>query len=133
MISTTNLQVSLRMQLNTILFAKTLVRKDVSSAPNGVHSNYSIPALEISPTPSAASSTSDLPSTAGDISSFAGSATEAESDTAPKVHEDALIQDEEDFSSKSQIMTLMTTDVDRVAEFSTHFSSLIGKSLLLLG
>ncbi len=38
-------------------------------------------------------------------------------------------KDEEEFSSKAQIMTLMTTDVDRVSEFSWHLFALIGKPL----
>ncbi|KAL5499194.1 hypothetical protein ACEPAH_1712 [Sanghuangporus vaninii] len=76
----TNLQVKIRMQLNTLLFAKTLVRKDVTSA----------------------------------IMS---------SDKATK--SGAKASAEEDFSSKAQIMTLMTTDVDRVAEFVWHFYTLI--------
>ena len=33
--------------------------------------------------------------------------------------------DEDDFSSKAQIMTLMTTDVDRVSDFAWHMFSLI--------
>jgi hypothetical protein len=36
--------------------------------------------------------------------------------------------EEEEFSSKAQIMTLMTTDVDRVSEFSWHIFTLIGTS-----
>jgi hypothetical protein len=38
---------------------------------------------------------------------------------------------EDEFSSKAQIMTLMTTDVDRVSEFSWHLFSLVGASLVL--
>jgi hypothetical protein len=34
--------------------------------------------------------------------------------------------DEDDFSSKAQIMTLMTTDVDRVSDFAWHVFSLVG-------
>ncbi|KAL5522541.1 hypothetical protein ACEPAG_8557 [Sanghuangporus baumii] len=74
----TNPQVKIRM--NTLLFAKTLVRKDVTSA----------------------AVSSDKATKSG-----------------PKVG--AV----EDFSSKAQIMTLMTTDVDRVAEFVWHFYTLI--------
>jgi hypothetical protein len=36
--------------------------------------------------------------------------------------------DEAEFSSKAQIMTLMTTDVDRVSDFSWHMFSLVGAS-----
>lgn len=34
--------------------------------------------------------------------------------------------DDDDFSSKAQIMTLMTTDVDRVSDFAWHIFSLVG-------
>ena len=37
--------------------------------------------------------------------------------------------DGDDFASKAAIMTLMTTDVDRVSEFPRHLCSLVGKSL----
>ncbi|KAK7044499.1 multidrug resistance-associated ABC transporter protein [Favolaschia claudopus] len=82
-LSTTTIQVRLRNQLNSILFAKTLVRKDVaSSAPT--------------------SSSKDK-------------------DDAAEKKED----EEDDFSSKAQIMTLMTTDVDRVSEFAWHLFTLV--------
>ncbi|KAJ7691594.1 P-loop containing nucleoside triphosphate hydrolase protein [Mycena rosella] len=67
-LSTTTLQVRLRNQLNTVLFAKTLVRKDAEVEKK---------------------------------------------------------DDEDDFSSKAQIMTLMTTDVDRVSEFAWHLFTLV--------
>ncbi|KAJ7185377.1 multidrug resistance-associated ABC transporter [Mycena filopes] len=88
-LSTTTLQVRLRNQLNTILFAKTLVRKDVaSSAP-----------------PPTSSKDKDKTKDA----------------EAEKKKDD----DEDDFSSKAQIMTLMTTDVDRVSEFAWHLFTLV--------
>jgi hypothetical protein len=34
-------------------------------------------------------------------------------------------ENDDDFSSKSQVMTLMTTDVDRVSEFAWHLFSLV--------
>ena len=87
-ISTTTLQVRLRVQLNSILFAKTLVRKDLASTGSN-------------------------------------SPTEGKKDgTAP---EGDVEKKDDDFSSKSQIMTLMTTDVDRVSDFSWHFFSLVGE------
>ncbi|KIK21279.1 hypothetical protein PISMIDRAFT_104265 [Pisolithus microcarpus 441] len=79
-LATTTIQVRLRTQLNTVLFGKTLVRKDVASS----------------------SSTADR-SKDGDTTK----------------------DDEDDFSSKAQIMTLMTTDVDRVSDFSWHMFSLV--------
>lgn len=34
-----------------------------------------------------------------------------------------------EFSSKAQVMTLMTTDVDRCSEFSTHMFTLVGRCI----
>ncbi|QRV91405.1 multidrug resistance-associated ABC transporter [Ceratobasidium sp. AG-Ba] len=85
------LQLRLKIQLNTTLFAKTLIRKDVASSGG---------------------STSEAPSRA---STPVGN--ESETKDAEPV--------EDDFSSKAQIHTLMTTDVDRVSEFSWHFFSLV--------
>ena len=87
-LSTTTVQVRLKNQLNSILFAKTLVRKDVaSSAP---------------PLPSSQDS----------------EARNADTQTSE--------EDEDNLSSKAQIMTLMTTDVDRVSEFAWHILALVG-------
>jgi ABC-type multidrug transport system fused ATPase/permease subunit len=90
-ISTTTLQVSMRVQLNSILFAKTLVRKDVASS-SGPSDNK--------------------PRDKNDSDSTSESSEKKD--------------DEGDFSSKAQIMTLMTTDVDRVSEFSWHMFTLVG-------
>ncbi|KAF9225872.1 multidrug resistance-associated ABC transporter [Gyrodon lividus] len=80
-LATTTVQVRLKIQLNTILFGKTLVRKDVASS-SGV------------------------------------------TDKNKEGGKDVTV-DEDDFSSKAQIMTLMTTDVDRVSDFSWHMFSLV--------
>ncbi|KAJ7824278.1 multidrug resistance-associated ABC transporter [Mycena leptocephala] len=87
-LSMTTLQSRIRTQLNTALFAKTLVRKDVAS---------SIAASTLSP----------------------------ESDTHTLSDDAAPQQKESEFSSKAQIMTLMTTDVDRVASFTRHIYFII--------
>ena len=89
-VSTTTLQCRLRMQLNSILFAKTLVRKDVASSGSS----------------------------------------NSESKDDDKKDDDKKNDDENDFSSKAQVMTLMTTDVDRVSDFSWHIFSLFGRLLL---
>lgn len=87
-LSTTTLQVRMRVQLNSILFAKTLVRKDVASA--------------------------------------SGSAPGADGDApAPADEGGKKKEDEGEFASKAQIMTLMTTDVDRVSEFAWHIFTLV--------
>ena len=97
-LSTTVLQVRIRVQLNTILFAKTLVRKDIASS-------------------SAASSTSD----------DKPKPTVQASDDAESTKKDEE-EEEAEFSSKAQIMTLMTTDVDRVGDFAWHLFALFGPS-----
>ncbi|KAI0312306.1 multidrug resistance-associated ABC transporter [Amylostereum chailletii] len=95
-VSTTNLQVRFRIQLNSVLYAKTLVRKDIaSSAP---------PASEKDKDKKAAG------------------------DTPPSDEKDK----EDDFSSKAQIMTLMTTDVDRVSEFAFHLFTLVDAPLEII-
>jgi hypothetical protein len=93
-LSTTTLQVSMRVQLNSILFAKTLARKDVASSSGP-----------------------------------------SENKNADRNDTDASSEDSEkedgEFSSKAQIMTLMTTDVDRVSEFCWHTFTLVGTSCVL--
>lgn len=84
--ATSVIQMRLRMQLNTMLFAKTLVRKDVVSS--GI------------------------------------TASDEKNDKKPNTADGEKGEEENDFSSKAQVMTLMTTDVDRVAEFSYHLFAL---------
>ncbi|THU79589.1 ATP-binding cassette transporter [Dendrothele bispora CBS 962.96] len=92
-LSTTTIQVRFRIQLNSILFAKTLVRKDsASSAPPKEKKG------------------------------------DEEENKKDKKEKDV----EDDFSSKAQIMTLMTTDVDRVSEFAWHFFTLVDSRIELL-
>ncbi|KAJ7916824.1 multidrug resistance-associated ABC transporter [Mycena leptocephala] len=92
-LTTATLQARIRTQLNTSLFAKTLVRKDIASS---------------------SSSSSSNPATA--------------SPDTPPPQSDAATQQkekEDEFSSKAQIMTLMTTDVDRVARLMHQLFVLI--------
>jgi hypothetical protein len=79
--------------MNTMLFAKTLVRKDVVS-----------------------SSAAPTPAGTNDIKA---KITDGESKDKD--------EEENEFSSKAQVMTLMTTDVDRVAMFSFHLFTIAGK------
>lgn len=100
--ATTTLQVRMKMQLNSVLYAKTLVRKDVASSAASPKSDDSTKPVT-KPTqeaPTASSSSSDVSPT-------------------PKA------EAEDEFSSKAQIMTLMTTDVDRVSEFAWHMFALV--------
>ncbi|CCM00229.1 uncharacterized protein FIBRA_02257 [Fibroporia radiculosa] len=102
-LSTTTLQVRFRVQLNSILFAKTLVRKDVASSSG--------------PTPGTAGAEGDAPASGA-----------AEEDGKAKDDD----EENDDFSSKAQIMTLMTTDVDRVSEFAWHLFTLIDSPIELV-
>ena len=85
------------MQLNSILFSKTLVRKDVASTGSS--------------------------NTTGDEDSKKNGPTLEGAAETPAV---------DDFSSKAQIMTLMTTDVDRVSDFSWHLFTLVGEFPILV-
>lgn len=73
------------MQLNSVLFAKTLTRKNVA---------------------------------------LQGASSKPETGAVDAINE----EDEGDFSSKAQVMTLMTTDVDRVSDFAWNLYALIGLS-----
>ena len=84
------MQVCLKIQLNSVLFAKTLIRKNVALAG------------------AATPETSAADASDGEI--------------------DGKEQDEGDFSSRAQVMTLMTSDVDRVSEMAWNLYSLIGSS-----
>ncbi|KAJ8082867.1 hypothetical protein PM082_008724 [Marasmius tenuissimus] len=86
-ISTTLIQARFKTQLNSILYAKTLVRKDAIQLP---------------------------------------SASEVDEEDEEKQ------EDENDFSTKAQIMTLMTTDTDRVSEFAWHFFTLVDSPIELV-
>ena len=88
-ITATTLQVRISLQLNTILFQKTLVRKDI------------------------ASTAADTPKAGGD------------DDSSGEDEENDGGEDDEDVSSKAQVMTLMTTDVDRVAMFPWHLFTIV--------
>ncbi|EIN12781.1 multidrug resistance-associated ABC transporter [Punctularia strigosozonata HHB-11173 SS5] len=79
------LQVRIRIELNSILFAKTLARKDIASSSEASQEQEE---------------------------------GEGEAKAAKKDEKEA-------FSSKAQVMTLITTDVDRVANFPIYMFSVI--------
>ena len=112
-LATTAVQVRLRIQLNSVLFAKTLVRKDVASS--------AAPKFD---SDGAGVAKSKMPIPSQQISSPATAVPESgNTDEQPAKKPD---EDDGDFSSKAQIMTLMTTDVDRVSEFAWHMFALVG-------
>ncbi|KAF8518400.1 multidrug resistance-associated ABC transporter [Hysterangium stoloniferum] len=106
-LSITTLQVRIRIQLNSVLYAKTLVRKDVASS-----STSSQPTAATQPGRNPNNAPTGTGATADPFATTEGQ--------MPKE-----MDDEGEFSSKAQIMTLMTTDVDRVSEFAWHSFSLV--------
>ncbi|KDR71589.1 hypothetical protein GALMADRAFT_792794 [Galerina marginata CBS 339.88] len=86
-VSTSDIEVRLRLQLNSMLFAKTLVRKDGASRST--------------------LSTSNIDGT-------------------------QVVETVDDFTSKTQVMNLMTTDVDRVGDFAWSIFALIDSPIEIL-
>lgn len=131
-ISTTDVNVRFRTQLNTLLFSKTLVRKNVASTPSSDNGSES---TKTSP-PSGATTPAPTSTPAEEVPAIgiqiAPSATAAVSTTPaaaspPESGKGSDKKDEGEFSSKAQIMTLMTTDVDRVADFAWHLFTLVDR------
>ncbi|WVQ95827.1 hypothetical protein IAU59_002926 [Kwoniella sp. CBS 9459] len=87
-ISSTYLQGKIKLQLNTMLFSKTLRKKDIAAAGEDK----------------------------GDVKDKENTKDSEGDDTKEKDEED------EEVSSKTQIMTLFTVDVDRVTDFVFHLS-----------
>ncbi|KAE8542519.1 hypothetical protein D1P53_001298 [Cryptococcus gattii VGV] len=98
-ICTTYLQGKIRLQLNTMLFKKTLLKKDIAA-------------------------------NSGDTGQVGGVQEEAAKKKKKKEETgDSNTEDEEAVTSKTQIMTLFTVDVDRVTEFVFHLFAVIDAPL----
>ncbi|KAJ7113275.1 multidrug resistance-associated ABC transporter [Mycena crocata] len=108
-LSTATMQARIRMQLNTILFAKTLVRKDIAS-----------------------SAASPAPASSSDATAISDPVATTSFDTAVLSDAPAPAPEENEFSSKAQIMTLMTTDVDRVGRFTQQLFTIIDAPIELV-
>ena len=104
-IGTTTLQSGIRLQLNGLLFAKTLAKKDIAAA------------AEMSK--KMAEKDKDGKANSPNTSDKKEGADEEEEDV-------------EGVSSKSQIMTLFTVDVDRVTDFVWHEFALIDAPIELI-
>ncbi|KZV87123.1 multidrug resistance-associated ABC transporter [Exidia glandulosa HHB12029] len=100
-VSTTTLQARMRAQMNTMLFAKTLIRKDVASSSGSSGTSSAGGTRPGTPTPS------------------------SPTDTVVEK------KDEDEFSSKQQVMTLMTTDVDRVGQLGWYLFPLVDSPIEL--
>lgn len=129
-ISTTDVNVRFRIQLNTLLFSKTLVRKNVASTPSS-ESGSETPKTTAPPsggtTPAAASEEASAIGTHDVAPATIVAATHATADPHLDAGKALEKKEEEEFSSKAQIMTLMTTDVDRVADFAWHLFTLVDR------
>jgi hypothetical protein len=132
-ISTTDVNVRFRTQLNTLLFSKTLVRKNVASTPsseNGSESPKTTNPPSDATTPAPISPPAEEGSAAGTQNAASATAAVSMTPTAAALQEAGKgpeKKEEEEFSSKAQIMTLMTTDVDRVADFAWHLFTLVDR------
>nr|XP_019043546.1 ATP-binding cassette transporter [Kwoniella bestiolae CBS 10118]OCF22476.1 ATP-binding cassette transporter [Kwoniella bestiolae CBS 10118] len=101
-ISSTYLQARIKLQLNTLLFSKTLRKKDIAAA-------------------------GDDKAQVGDVKAEAAKDQKKKETDGTEEKED-----EEAVSSKTQIMTLFTVDVDRVTDFVFHLFAIVDSPLELL-
>ena len=133
-ISTTDINVSFRTQLNTLLFSKTLVRKNVASTPSS-ESGSETPKTTAPPSDATTPADTSEGATAigtHDVVSATVMATTTPATSSPlsEAGKTREKKEEDEFSSKAQIMTLMTTDVDRVADFAWHLFTLVDRYTL---
>ena len=132
-ISTTDVNVRFRTQLNTLLFSKTLVRKNVASTPssdNGSESTNTTSPPSGATTPAPTSTPAEGTPVTGTqhAASSTVSASMTPAATSPsEAGKGSDKKEEGEFSSKAQIMTLMTTDVDRVADFAWHLFTFVDR------
>jgi hypothetical protein len=138
-VATTVVQLHIKIQLNTMLFAKTLVRKSIASTASSDSKEKEAPKdgkKDVTPTGAQASIGPSLPNTETgtvETGTQVGSVT-ATGTTAINGNTTggAVVKKEEEFSSKAQVMTLMTTDVDRVSDFSWHLFSLVDSPIEII-
>lgn len=132
-ISTTDVNVRFRTQLNTLLFSKTLVRKNVASTPsseNGSESSKTIatPSDATTPVPALTPAEEGPAASSHDVAAAAAAVSTTPLVAGPpEAGKGSEKKEEGEFSSKAQIMTLMTTDVDRVADFTWHLFTLVDR------
>jgi hypothetical protein len=119
-IATTDINVRFRIQLNTLLFSKTLVRKNVASTPSSENGSEGPKTTTV---PSDATSHA----AASEGTPAAASVTPTTASPPSEIGKGPEKKEEEEFSSKAQIMTLMTTDVDRVADLAWHLFTLVDR------
>ncbi|EIW78632.1 multidrug resistance-associated ABC transporter [Coniophora puteana RWD-64-598 SS2] len=109
-LATAVIAIRIKAQLNTILFEKTLVRKDIVSSAGS----------------------SDSKEDSKDAKGKKDSKDSKDKKAKKNKDKDGDEDEEAEFSSKAQVMTLMTTDVDRVSEFSFFVFSLVDSPIELV-
>lgn len=116
-ISSTHLQTRIKLQLYTLLFSKTLVKKDLAAAPTAEKqgSGESV---------RAAIAREDIPGAENEGQDREGAIEEIK--TANKEPE------EEDVSSKAQVMTLFQIDCERISEWTFHAFSMVDAPIEIL-
>jgi len=115
-----------------MLFAKTLVRKNIASTASSDSKEKEVPKdgkKDVAPNGAQAAIGPSSPNaeTGTQVGSLTATGTTVvNGNTTGGTGNDAtVVKKEEEFSSKAQVMTLMTTDVDRVSDFSWHLFSLV--------
>jgi hypothetical protein len=135
-----------------MLFAKTLVRKNIASTASSESEDKDKEKAKADPKKPAGVSTSPADAASGATPSFVTATEGADTLQGAQSGTDATMvnttanatangatsphpstttitpaekKDEDEFSSKAQVMTLMTTDVDRVSDFAWHLFSLV--------
>jgi hypothetical protein len=130
-----------------MLFAKTLVRKNIASTASSESEDKDKEKAKADPKKQAGVSTASgaTPSfvtategadtlqgaQSGTDATMVNTTANATANGATSPHPSTTTitpaekKDEEEFSSKAQVMTLMTTDVDRVSDFAWHLFSLV--------
>lgn len=109
-ISSTHLQSRIKLQLCTLLFSKTLVKKDMASAPAAPNTSSG---EELRP----ATHGEDAPGVANEGQDRDGFIEEKKAENKES--------EAEEVNSKAQVMTLFQIDCERVADFTFHTFSLI--------
>jgi hypothetical protein len=129
-----------------MLFAKTLVRKNIASTASSESEDKDKEKAKADPKkPAADAASGATPSfvtategadtlqgaQSGTDATMVNTTANANANGATSPHPSTTTitpaekKDEDEFSSKAQVMTLMTTDVDRVSDFAWHLFSLV--------
>ncbi|KAJ9112543.1 hypothetical protein QFC19_000558 [Naganishia cerealis] len=116
-ISSTHLQSRIKLQLCTLLFSKTLVKKDLASGPAEKTKTDN---QNLQP----ATHGEDAPGVENEGQDREGAVEEKKAENKES--------EEEDVSSKAQVMTLFQIDCERVSEFTFHAFSLVDAPIEIL-